>query len=85
MHKMDHVEFHPDHACGFFLSVIPSEYHHLNRQYKGKVGQKYLLNILIRALICTALTTLLRPVMARLLSGKNQDRATPRNREVKSF
>ena len=45
----------------------------------------YLLNILIRALICTALTTLLRPVIARLLSGKNQGRATPRNREVKSF
>ena len=46
---------------------------------------RYLLNILIRAVICTALTTLLRPVMARLLSGRDQNRATPRNREVKSF
>ena len=45
----------------------------------------YLLNILIRALICTALTTLLRPVMERLLVGRNPGRALPRNREVKSF
>ena len=45
----------------------------------------YILNILIRALICTALTMLARPAMARLLAGKNTGRALPRNREVKSF
>ena len=45
----------------------------------------YLLNILIRALICTALTMLSRPVMQRMLLGRDPDRALPRNREVKSF
>jgi len=45
----------------------------------------YLLNILIRALICTALTLLLRPAMQRLLLGRNPGRALPRNREVKNF
>lgn len=46
---------------------------------------RYLLNILIRALICSALTLLLYPAIQRLLMGKNPGRALPRNREVKSF
>ena len=46
---------------------------------------RYLLNILIRALACTALTLLMRPVLQRLLVGRNPGRALPRNREVKSF
>ena len=46
---------------------------------------RYLLNILIRALICTAATLLLYPAIQRLLAGKNPGRALPRNREVKSF
>ena len=45
----------------------------------------YLLNLLIRALICTALTTLLYPVMRRVLTSGDQGRAASRNREVKSF
>ena len=45
----------------------------------------YLLNILIRALICTALTMLLRPAIQRLLLGKNPGRGLSRNREVKNF
>ena len=45
----------------------------------------YLFNILIRALICTALTMLFRPAMQRLLVGKNPSRALSRNREVKNF
>ncbi|MBQ6373484.1 MAG: hypothetical protein IJJ45_03255 [Clostridia bacterium] len=45
----------------------------------------YLFNILVRAAICTALTMLLNPLMQRLLVGRGNDRATPRNREVKSF
>lgn len=46
---------------------------------------RYLLNILIRALICTALTMLLRPALQRMLVGRDPGRALPRNREVKSF
>lgn len=46
---------------------------------------RYLLNILIRALICTALTLILRPLIQRLLVGRNPGRALPRNREVKNF
>lgn len=45
----------------------------------------YLLNILIRALICTALTMLLQPALKRLLVGRNPESALSRNREVKSF
>ena len=45
----------------------------------------YLLNILIRALICTGLTLLLRPLLARLLVGRNPGAAMRRNREVKNF
>ena len=45
----------------------------------------YILNLLIRALICTALVTLLRPLMERLLVDRRDVRALPRNREVKSF
>lgn len=45
----------------------------------------YLLNILIRALICTLLTLLLRPLIQRMLLGRNPGRGLPRNREVKNF
>ena len=45
----------------------------------------YFVNIVIRALICTALTMLFRPAMQRLLVGKNPSRALSRNREVKNF
>ena len=45
----------------------------------------YLFNILVRALVCTALTMLLRPVMERMLVGRAGARAIPRSREVKSF
>lgn len=46
---------------------------------------RYILNILLRALICTGLTMLARPAMQRLLLGSNPERALPRNREVKNF
>lgn len=45
----------------------------------------YLLNILIRALICTALTMAMKPLMERLLQPQGSARAVPRTREVKSF
>jgi len=45
----------------------------------------YLLNIIVRAAICTAITMLARPLMDRLLVGRGPNRAQPRNREVKSF
>lgn len=46
----------------------------------------YLLNILIRAVLCMALCTLLRPLFVRLLTGKSvlrRDKSL--KREVKSF
>ena len=45
----------------------------------------YLLNILIRAVICTALTMVMKPLLAWFLVPKGADRAVPRTREVKSF
>ena len=45
----------------------------------------YLANILLRALICTALTLAAWPLMDRLLVGRGARRAAPRSREVKSF
>ena len=45
----------------------------------------YFLNIFIRAVICTALTMLLHPVMDRILTVRGSDRAASRSREVKSF
>lgn len=45
----------------------------------------YLLNIGIRALICTALTMIFKPLLDRLLVGRSPGRAASRNREVKSF
>ena len=44
----------------------------------------YFVNIGIRALICTALTVLLRPVAYAILVGDNR-RVPARHREVKSF
>ena len=46
----------------------------------------YLLNIAVRAAICTALCALARPLLARLLTDRSpQGAGRPRNREVKSF
>ena len=45
----------------------------------------YFVNIALRALICTGLVMLLRPVAYALLIGNNQGRVPTRNREVKSF
>ena len=45
----------------------------------------YILNILIRAAICTALTMLARPAMERFLVGSGPRTVAPRQREVKSF
>ena len=45
----------------------------------------YLLNILIRALICTALAMAMKPLMERLLAPQGSARAVLRTREVKSF
>lgn len=45
----------------------------------------YFLNILVRSLICTALTVLLRPLMAALMVGRKGSAAGKRPREVKSF
>lgn len=45
----------------------------------------YFRNMLIRAVVCTALTMLLRAPMERLLVGRGGNRTTPLNREVKSF
>ena len=46
----------------------------------------YLLNILIRAALCTALCILLRPLFVRLLTGKSVlRRGKALKREVKSF
>ena len=45
----------------------------------------YIVNIAVRALICAALTTLLRPAAYALLIGNNRNRVPTRNREVKSF
>ena len=44
----------------------------------------YFVNIAIRALICAALTLLLRPAAYALLVG-NRNRVPTRDREVKSF
>ena len=45
----------------------------------------YLLNIIIRGIICTAVTMMVRPAMDRFLVGRGANRAVLRNREVKSF
>ena len=45
----------------------------------------YLLNILIRALVCTALTMLARPVFERILIPHGNSSPVSRSREVKSF
>ena len=45
----------------------------------------YFGNIAVRALICTALTILLRPLAYSILLGGNRGRVPTRNREVKSF
>ena len=45
----------------------------------------YFVNIAVRALICTALTLLLRPMAYHLLLGGNRGRVPARAREVKSF
>ena len=45
----------------------------------------YFLNMGVRALICTALTILLRPAAYRLLLGDDRRRRPVRDREVKSF
>lgn len=45
----------------------------------------YFVNIGVRALICTALTVLLRPLAYSILLGGNRGRIPTRNREVKSF
>ena len=44
----------------------------------------YIVNIIVRALICAGLTTLLRPAAYAILIG-NRDRVPTRDREVKSF
>lgn len=45
----------------------------------------YFANIAVRALICTALTVLLRPLAYTILLGGNRGRVPTRNREVKNF
>jgi len=45
----------------------------------------YFVNIVVRALIVTALTLLLRPAAYHLLLGGNRGRVPTRDREVKSF
>ena len=45
----------------------------------------YIVNIIVRALICTALVSLFRPAAKRMLVGIGTGRTAPRNREVKSF
>ena len=45
----------------------------------------YFVNIAARALICTALTLLFRPLAYALLLGGDRGRVPTRNREVKSF
>lgn len=45
----------------------------------------YLLNIAIRAAICTALTMLFRPLLERLLVPRGSKRPAPRGQEVKNF
>ena len=45
----------------------------------------YFFNILVRSLIVTALTLLLRPVAYRMLLGGDRGRVPTRDREVKSF
>ena len=45
----------------------------------------YLVNIIIRSMICAVLTLLLRPAAYALLLGNNRGRVPDRNREVKSF
>ena len=45
----------------------------------------YFLNIVLRALIVTALTLLLRPLAYHVLLGSERTRVTARDREVKSF
>ncbi|MBR1820388.1 MAG: hypothetical protein IJ769_02065 [Clostridia bacterium] len=45
----------------------------------------YFVNIGVRALICTALTLLFRPLAYNLLLGGNRGRIPTRDREVKSF
>lgn len=74
-------------ATWVFVLYIVGEVAILVAQYFNTAAMEwlYLLNILIRALICTALTMLSRPVMQRMLLGRDPDRALPRNREVKSF
>lgn len=43
------------------------------------------LHMLVRALICTALTMLFKPLMERVLVDRGENRFLSRNREVKSF
>ena len=50
----------------------------------AEVRPIYFVNIAIRALICTALTLLLRPAAEALLLG-NRNRVPTRDREVKTF
>ena len=45
----------------------------------------YFINISVRAVICTALTVLLRPFMHSILIGRRNGKAASRTREVKSF
>ena len=45
----------------------------------------YFLNMVVRALICTALTLFLRPAAYRLLLGDDRRRRPVRDREGKSF
>jgi len=45
----------------------------------------YLLNIVIRGVICTVLTMLFKPLLAQILVGRSPVQAAPRIREVKNF
>lgn len=73
-------------ATWVFVLYVIGEATLLIMQYfnTAELQPMYFVNIAVRALICTALTMLLRPAAYAMLVG-NRSRVPTRNREVRSF